>query len=176
MSQARSFDQGSRIKDGGKEVEEEKGGEQEEVGREQGAPQVPVVRERLGFHAKGCAQPGQERDKEKTIFWVVTVILCRDNSDDGVGDEEDGGGDEGVVLQEAGDQGVADNSHHRVGKDEDDAFDHGAETALLLMLGCDLVFRHSFGQRDDRDQEAKHLQADIVFLVAKHKDNVEAWN
>ena len=137
------------MKDGGKEVEEEKAGEEEEVGGEEGASEVSVVGERLGLHAKGCAQPGQKGNKEKTIFLVVAVLLCRDNSDDGVGDEKDGGGDEGVVLQEAGDQGVADDSHHRVGKDEDNTFDDGAETALLFVLGCDLVFCHPFGQRDD---------------------------
>ena len=134
------------MEDGGKEVDEEKAGEEEEVGREQGASEVPVVGERLGLHAKGGAQPGQEGDKEKAIPGVVAVLPCRDNSDDGVHDEKDGEGDEGVVLQEAGDQGVADDSHHGVGKDEDNTFDHSAETALFFMLGCDLVFSHSHGQ------------------------------
>ena len=149
MSQAGSLDQGSRMEDGGKEVDEEKAGEEEEVGREQGASEVPVVGERLGLHAKGRAQPGQEGDKEKAIPGVVAVLPCRDNSDDGIGDEKDGEDDEGVVLQEAGDQGVADDSHHGVGKDEDNTFDHGAETALLFVLGCYLVLCHPFGQRDD---------------------------
>ena len=149
MSQAWSFDQDSRFEDGGEEVEEEKAGEEEKVGREQGPSEVSEVGERCWFRAKGCAQPGQEGDKEKAIPGVVAVLPCRDNSDDGIGDEKDGEDDEGVVLQEAGDQGVADDSHHGVGKNEDNTFDHGAGTALLFVLGCDLVLCHPFGQRDD---------------------------
>ena len=99
------------------------------------------INPRVGVHS--TARPGGRQRED--YFWGRRC----DNRDDGVGDEKDGGGDEGVVLQEAGDQGEADDSHHRVGKDEDNTFDDGAETALLFVLGCDLVFRNPFRQRDD---------------------------
>ena len=179
VSQAWSFDQDSRIEDGGEEVEEEKAGEEEKVGREEWAPQVAVVGDRFRAQAEGGTEASQECHEQKAIGGIIAMLVCRDKSDDGIGDEKDGEGDEGVVLEEAGDQGVADNSHHGVGKDEDDTFHYGAETALSAVRICYLVLCHPFSQRDDWNQEPKHLDAHIqgVFLGifdANDKDNVKA--
>ena len=108
-----------------------------------------MVGDRFGTEAEGGAEASQECHKEKAIVGIIAVLPCRENSDHGVGEENEGGGDEGVVLEEAGDQGVADNSHHCVRKDEHDAFQHRPSTAVFAVGICYLVFCHSFRQRDD---------------------------
>ena len=110
MFQAWSFNQDSWRENPGKEVEEEEADHDEEVGGEEGAPQVSEVKFRSWDHRERCAQSTQEGNKQKDGKIIPIMVIdsrCFEKTaegNDGIGDEKDGGRDGGVVLQEGGDQ------------------------------------------------------------------------
>ena len=70
---------------------------------------------------KWCTESSQERYKKISIALIIFVPLCNGTSNDGVGDEENKGGDDGVELEEGGDQGETHHSHRGVGCDKEQA-------------------------------------------------------
>ena len=111
----------ARWNDGGEEEKKEETDEKQQVRCEEGAAQVPLVGEEVRFKAKWCAESSQESNEKISIAFIPFVPLCNGSSNDGVGDEENKGGDDGVELEEGGDQGETHHSHRGVGCDKEHA-------------------------------------------------------
>ena len=101
--------------------EKEDADEDHQVGGEEGASEVSMVRENAGFETKRGTKSSCNCAKQ-TLISIVIIPLRNMKHNDDVGDEEDGGRDGGVVLQEGGNQGEAHHSHQGVRENENRAF------------------------------------------------------
>ena len=85
---------------------EEEAGEEQQVCREEGAAEVPLVGERDWPYAKWCAESSQEHYKSiSNGIVIIFVPLCINDGNYDVCEEENEGRDDGVELEEGGDQG-----------------------------------------------------------------------
>ena len=88
--------------DEGEAAKEEERGEDQDVGREEGAPQVSLMGNKCWVHTKWCTESSCKCSKQDTIVDIFFVPSCDIKPNDAVDNDKDGGWDDGVVLHEGG--------------------------------------------------------------------------
>ena len=169
--------QNLRRDDGGEEEDEDKAGDEDQVGGEKGELQVETVGTRSWCDSKGSTEACQDGGIKKEIVAVVVFVFPRcDTGDDGVGGQNQGGRNGCVEFEKRTNKCQADHSDQCVGKDEGHALQNLQEITLLVKSVGDLILSHPFGERENGDEDAAQLQGDVkwVFADAKDKHNVES--
>ena len=116
MLESLSLNQNFRRDDGGEEEDEDEGGEEDQVGGEEGEPQVEAVRTRSMDHSKGSTETCQHSGIKEAI--AIPVSPCCDKRSDGVSSQNQGGRDGGVEFEKRTDKCEAHNTDQCVGEDE----------------------------------------------------------
>ena len=120
--------------DEGEAEEEEEADEDQDVGREEGAPQVSVMGDKLWGNTKWCAESSCNSEckcsKQGPIAVIFFVPPCNIKHNDAVDNDKDGDWDDGVELHEGSNQREAHHSHQSVREDKNHALQCLSKIAL----------------------------------------------